>query len=190
MPGGMTWGMPWVSKPLKRSKPGAYREAAELASEAARAEGASIPDTLCSRQADRSGTAATSRRLAGGLAAAADQAEQAGPLLWMSGDQRPHRRGPASAGQPRDGPLAVSAVEGGAGRGGGEVGAWLDLRAGRVALAAGLLDRRAGPARLVTHHEVPFFVAVEGFARVLAPVVVTHHRGRFMVGSLASPPSP
>src|SRR4029453_15658794 len=25
---------------------------------------------------------------------------------------------------------------------------------------------------------VPFFVAVEGFARVLAPVVVTHHRGR------------
>jgi hypothetical protein len=32
----------------------------------------------------------------------------------------------------------------------------------------------------VTHHEVPFFVAVEGFARVLAPVVVAHHRGRLV----------
>ena len=50
-------------------------------------------------------------------------------------------------------------------------------------------ERRAGAARLVTHHEVPFFVAVEGFARVLAPVVVAHHRGRFIGGSWASPPS-
>ena len=154
MPGGLPGRLPGGSKALEGSRAGVRQEAAELASEAARAEGASIPDTLCSRQADRSGTAATARRVAGGLAAAdqAEQAEQAGPLLWMSGDQRPHRRGPASAGQPRDGPLAVSAV-GGAGRGGGEVGAWLDLRAGRVALAAGLLDRRTGPARLVTHHE-------------------------------------
>ena len=41
----------------------------------------------------------------------------------------------------------------------------------------GWLDQRTGAARLVTHHEVPFFVAVEGFARVLAPAVVAHHRG-------------
>jgi hypothetical protein len=52
----------------------------------------------------------------------------------------------------------------------------------------GWLDQRTGAARLVTHHEVPFFVAVEGFARVLAPVVVAHHRGRLVSGSLASPP--
>src|SRR5512132_722376 len=50
-------------------------------------------------------------------------------------------------------------------------------------------ERRTVAARLVTHHEVPFFMAVEGFARVLAPVVVAHHRGRFLIRSGASPPS-
>jgi hypothetical protein len=54
----------------------------------------------------------------------------------------------------------------------------------------GWLDQRTGAARLVTHHEVPFFVAVEGFARVLAPAVVAHHRGRLLVTSLRSPPLP
>ena len=38
----------------------------------------------------------------------------------------------------------------------------------------------------MTHHEVPFFVAVEGFARVLASVVVTHHRGYFWTGRAAA----
>jgi hypothetical protein len=52
---------------------------------------------------------------------------------------------------------------------------------GRAPSVAGRLDRQAGVARLVTHHEVPFFVAVEGFARVLAPVVLAHYRGHFLV---------
>jgi hypothetical protein len=43
------------------------------------------------------------------------------------------------------------------------------------------LEWRAGVARLVRHHEVPFFVAVEGFARVLAPVVLAHRWGHFLV---------
>jgi hypothetical protein len=46
----------------------------------------------------------------------------------------------------------------------------------------GWLDQRTGAARLVTHHEVPFFVAVEGFARVLAPVVLAHRWGHFSLG--------
>jgi hypothetical protein len=34
----------------------------------------------------------------------------------------------------------------------------------------------------VGHHEVPFFVAVEGFARVLASAVVVHCRGHLTSG--------
>jgi hypothetical protein len=52
---------------------------------------------------------------------------------------------------------------------------------GRATSVAGRLDRQAAVARLVTHHEVPFFVAVEGFARVLAPVVLAHRWGHFLV---------
>jgi hypothetical protein len=58
----------------------------------------------------------------------------------------------------------------------------LDRPAGTTASVAGRLDRQAGAARLVTHHEVPFFVAVEGFARVLAPVVLAHRWGHFSLG--------
>jgi hypothetical protein len=47
---------------------------------------------------------------------------------------------------------------------------------GRAASVSSLLDREAEVARLVPHHDIPFFVAVEGFARVLALVVVAHHR--------------
>jgi hypothetical protein len=90
------------------------------------------------------------------------------------------------------GPLPVAASDRGApalaGRtaGGGcadpveEVLSRLDRPAGRTASVAGRLDRQAGAARLVRHHEVPFFVAVEGFARVLAPVVCHRHRGRLL----------
>jgi hypothetical protein len=39
----------------------------------------------------------------------------------------------------------------------------------------------------VEHHEVPFFVAVEGFARVLASAVVAHCRGRFTSGRASRP---
>jgi hypothetical protein len=60
-----------------------------------------------------------------------------------------------------------------------EVLSRLDRPAGRTASVAGRLDRQAGAARLVRHHEVPFFVAVEGFARVLAPVVLAHRWGHF-----------
>jgi hypothetical protein len=58
----------------------------------------------------------------------------------------------------------------------------LDRPAGRTASVAGRLDQQAGAARLVRHHEVPFFVAVEGFARVLAPVVLAHRWGHFSLG--------
>ena len=58
----------------------------------------------------------------------------------------------------------------------------LGLAADWAAPAAGLLDTRAGADRLVTHHEVPFFVAVEGFARVLAPAVLQAPPGRCPLG--------
>src|SRR6266571_7819502 len=121
MPGGLPGGMPGESKTPKRREPDSWRETAELASEAARAEGASTPAEPSSRRAGRSPTVATSRRAEGGwLAAGADEAEQAGPLLRVGGDQQPHRRGPAPARQPRDDPLAVVAG-GAAGWGGGDV---------------------------------------------------------------------
>jgi len=107
--------MPGRSKAPKRSNPGSWREAAELASEAARAEGASISSQPSRRRADVSGTVATTPRGGGGrLTAAADQPEQAGPLLGVRGDQQPHGGLPAAAGEPREGPLAVFAVAGGA----------------------------------------------------------------------------
>src|SRR6266540_3438585 len=153
MPGGMTGGLPGGSAASKRRTLGA-RRAAELASEAARAEGASAHGEP-SRRADRSLTVATSlRRDGGGPALATHQAAQAGPLLGVRGDQQPHGGGPAAAGQPRDRPPTVGASGGDVGRGRGPV-------TGRAARAAWLLDRRAGVARLVTHHEGPFFVAVE-----------------------------
>jgi hypothetical protein len=77
-----------------------WREAAELASEVARAEGASITGKPRGQQATESSTAATSMRPAGAELVGAHQAEQAGPFLGMSGDQQPYRRSAAPAGQP------------------------------------------------------------------------------------------
>jgi hypothetical protein len=186
----MTGGLPGRSAALERPAPGCGRQAAELASEAARAEGASTSGMRSGRRADRSAIGGTSRRgVAGGLAAASDQAEQTGPLLRMEGDQQPDRCGSAAAGYPRGHPATVPAGGRAASQVRGVFGQRPVLAAARAALGWGLLDRRAGVARLVTHHEVPFFVAVEGFARVLVPVVVAHHRGRFAISSLASPPS-
>ena len=101
MPGGLTGGMPGRPKAPKQSNLGSWREAAELASEAARAEGASIPGEPSGGRADGSGIAATSSRPAGaGLAPAADQAEQAGPLLGVRGNQQPHGGSAPAAGEP------------------------------------------------------------------------------------------
>jgi hypothetical protein len=126
----MTGGLPGGSKAPKWSKPGVWREAAELASAAARAEGASTTGEPSNRRVDGSDTAATSPRAVGvGLAVAADQAEQAGPLLGVGGDQQPHGRGSAAARQPRGGALAVLAVAGEATRDSRELSAWLDLLA-------------------------------------------------------------
>ena len=64
---------------------GSWQEAAELASEAARAEGASIPREPSRRRANGPGTAATTLRAGvAQLAMAADQAEQASPLLGVA----------------------------------------------------------------------------------------------------------
>src|SRR6266508_3155907 len=138
MTGGMRGGLPGGSTRLEWRTPGAGRQAAELASEAARAEGASHPATQSGRRADRSAILATSRRgVVGGLAATSDQGEQPGPLLRVQGDQQPHRRLPTPARQPRDGTLAVLAVGEAAGRGRGEVSVVLDLLAGGAAFALG-----------------------------------------------------
>src|SRR5215207_2508515 len=113
MPGGTPGGMPGGSRRLERGKLVAGREAAELASEAARAEGASIPGTRTRERWVGSGMPATSFGVTGGdLASGAHQAEQAGPLLGIGGDQQPHRRSAASASEPRGGPLAVPVVGG------------------------------------------------------------------------------
>ena len=71
MPGGLPGGMPGGSETPERSNSGAWREAAELASEAARAEGASIPGDPSNRRTDGSGTAATPARVASRRRAAA-----------------------------------------------------------------------------------------------------------------------
>jgi hypothetical protein len=87
MPGGMPGELPGGSRRPERRNFGVGREAAELASEAARAEGASIAGTLSGRRADRSTMLATPRLgVAGGLAMAADQVEQPGPFLGVGGD--------------------------------------------------------------------------------------------------------
>ena len=91
MPGGLPGGSRG-SKAPKRSNPGLWREAAELASEAARAEGASITGKPRGQQATESSTAATSPRPAGAELVGADQAKQAGPLLGMGVDQQSYRR--------------------------------------------------------------------------------------------------
>jgi hypothetical protein len=71
-----------------RLSPGGRGRAAELASEAARAEGASHTATHRGRRADCSAIHATSRGgVAGSVAAVADQGEQPSPLLRMQGDQ-------------------------------------------------------------------------------------------------------
>jgi hypothetical protein len=113
MTGGMTGGLPGGSSRPERRNFGVGRQAAELASEAARAEGASTTATRGGRRADPSAILATPRRgVAGGLAMAADQAEQPGPFLGVGGDQQPHGGLPTAAGEPREGPLAVFAVAG------------------------------------------------------------------------------
>jgi hypothetical protein len=69
-----------------RPSPGGRGRAAELASEAARAEGASTTATRRGRRADRSAIRPTAHRgVAGGLEAAGDLAEQPGPLLRIQG---------------------------------------------------------------------------------------------------------
>ena len=47
------------------------------------------------------------------------------------------------------------------------------------------LERRAGAARLVTHHEFLSSWQREGSLGVLAPVVLTHYRGRHRLGRAA-----
>src|SRR6266545_4511148 len=154
MPGGLPGAMPGGSKAPKRSNPGSWREAAELASEAARAEGAFIPDKPSSRRATGSCIGATSHRAGGADLSAAHQAEQAGPLLGMGGNQQAHGGSAAPARQPGDRSRAVSAVGGGAVRDGGKLGAWLDLLAGRTVFALGGLERGAHAGRLVVHRRV------------------------------------
>jgi hypothetical protein len=133
--GGMTGGLEALELGRVRAVAGGRGRAAELASEAARAEGASTTATRSGRRADRSAIGATSRRrVAGGLAVAADQAEEGGPLLRVEGDQQPHRRGPAAAGQPRRRPPTVPAGGRAAGRARGELGQGPGLAAGWAAL--------------------------------------------------------
>src|SRR6266511_245198 len=113
MPGGLPGAMPGGSKAPKRSNPGSRREAAELASEAARAEGASIPGRRRTRRRVGSGIPATPlRAVDAALATGAHPAEHANPLLGVSGDQQPHGGLPAAARQPRDGLLTRLAVAG------------------------------------------------------------------------------
>jgi hypothetical protein len=64
----------------------------------------------------------------------------------------------------------------------------LDGLTGRAALISGWLECQAGAARLVMHHEFLSSWLLRGSLGVLAPVVVAHHRGRFVLCSLASPP--
>jgi hypothetical protein len=64
----------------------------------------------------------------------------------------------------------------------------LDGLAGRAALVSGWLECQAGAARLVMHHEFLSSWLLRGSLGVLALVVVAHHRGRFVLCSLASPP--
>jgi hypothetical protein len=64
----------------------------------------------------------------------------------------------------------------------------LDGLAGRAALVSGWLEGQARAARLVMHHEFLSSWLLRGSLGVLAPVVVAHHRGRFVLRSLASPP--
>src|SRR5215216_2635769 len=64
-----------------------------------------------------------------------------------------------------------------------EVLSRLDGPAGRAASVAGWLERRTGVARLVRHHEVPFFAAVEGFARGAGPGGVGALPGPTLIGA-------
>jgi len=64
----------------------------------------------------------------------------------------------------------------------------LDGLAGWAALVSGGLECQAGAARLVMHHEFLSSWLLRGSLGVLALVVVAHHRGRFVLRSLASPP--
>jgi hypothetical protein len=101
MPGGLTGGLPGGSRRPKRSKPGAGRQAAELASEAARAEGASIAGECSRRRRAGSGISATTLWAIGvDLVSAADQGEQAGPLLGMGSNEQAHGGSASSARQP------------------------------------------------------------------------------------------
>jgi hypothetical protein len=145
--------MPGGSATLERPAPGARRQAAELASAAARAEGASTTATRRGRRADRS----------------AIHPPPAG--AWLAAWRRPPTRAssPAAGRQsPQEAERPASVVANSA--------KGLPWPQGAQRLA-GLLDRRAGTARLVRHHEVPFFVAVEGFALVLAPAVLAAPAG-------------
>jgi hypothetical protein len=119
------------------------------------------------------------------LALGADQAEQAGPLLGMGDDQQPHGGRPAATGQPRNGPSAVPAGVGQtAASSGGEVGQGPGLAADSAALAMGLLDRRAGAARLEQHRRIPFHPGRwEACVRCLAPAVLAHRPGPLTSGA-------
>jgi hypothetical protein len=89
------------SRHPKRSKLSTSRQAAELASEAARAEGASITGECSRRRWAGSGISATTLWAAGvDLVSAADQGEQAGPLLGMGSDEQAHGGSASPARQP------------------------------------------------------------------------------------------
>jgi hypothetical protein len=102
-----------------------------------------------------------------------------------------------TAGDLAQGALPVAASDRSAPAGcaaaGGRAGAFQEVLSGldgptrRAPSVADRLDRQAGAARLVTHHEFLSSWLLRGSLGVLALVVVAHHRGRFVARSLASP---
>jgi hypothetical protein len=120
----------------------------------------------------RSGGTATTSLLGvvAGLSAPGDLPQ--GPLPAAASD----RGAPA---------LAGSAASGGSTSSDWEVVEGLDRPARRATSVGDWLERRAGAARLVTHHEFLSSWQREGSLGVLAPVVLTHYRGRHRLGRAA-----
>jgi hypothetical protein len=80
---------------------------------------------------------------------------------------------------------AGRAVTGGRTSSDGEVVEGLDRPTRRATSVGGRLERRPRTARLVTHHEFLSSWQREGSLGVLAPVVLTHYRGRHRLGRAA-----